>query len=390
MAITEDIGLAIKTISVKTGKTTEELMKQFETELQIVSGFDPTASEENKMKSGLQRFISSYRKALQAKSELLEGVFIGYSAKRDMVGKLREEAMAAFNANKQLAIEKHYVKMGVIEENGTMREIVQPLYRSTQADFEKLQDWQIKQKFIEDDNGYLLKAGKKYSGNIVPINEFRKSVYGIAKKVGTKDFVKMELQLRGDNTNVAIPLFTRIKFGGFVTQGSTTQLMKVNDVTGFSITPEVAIGDEEIKKIIDLYYKDSIINLMGIDNFLAKHNGEWSPIMAAKVTVTEIVPLNPKNKVQVIRIEDDTMPLQDAEGKPIPPITCFLAKDYKINFPEKAEVIIIGSPSKNEKGAIISIYGVYVPKAYRNSIPITKPIEQLSNDEVIDVWNPNQ
>lgn len=390
MTIKEDIEKSIKVISQKTGKNIEELMKEFEKEYQIALGFDPTASEESKMKSGLQRFISSYRKALQSKSDVIEGVFIGYTTKRDMVNKQRTDAMTAYNANKQLAIEKHYVKMGVIDDNGTMREIVQPLYRTTQAEFEKLQDWQIKQKFVEDPNGYLIKDKKKYSGKEIPLNEFRKTIYGIAKKKDGKDFLKMELQLRGDNTNIAIPLFTRVKFGGFVTQGSTPSLLKVNDINGFSITPETSVSDEEIKKILEIYYKDSMINLFGINTFLDKHEGEWSPLMAAKVIVTEIMPLNPKNKVQVIKVEDDTMPLQDNEGNPVPPITCFLAKEYKINFPEKAEVIIIGSPSRNEKGIVISVYGVYVPKAYKNSIPIIKPIEEVSNNEVIEEWNQNQ
>ena len=368
----------INIIAKGTGKNVEDLKKEFDETLTKNKEAMKGWNEEAIIGFTMNSFQAQYRKMLTSKGQLYEGVFIGsHMQRRTRNQKAYDDIMDYYKKKPDDAITKKMVKISM-DENG--EQIVKPLFFSSQDDFVKKQDWQIKNEFEESGEGILTKNGKTYIGKEITPDGKEKTVFGFIQTEDNK-FVKMELKLRKKNVDVDIPLFTIVKFKGFKLQSSTDEYIKLNDSGEFAPIVVRELEDNEVETFLNNLYKERFYTLDQIEEVAKKVSEEFNGFGITKAMVMEIPPIVTKTGSGLINITDETMPLLDEEDNPIMPIPCWTPADMRINFPERVQIYVIGVPrlgDENKKS--ISVCGLYVPKIFRNSIPEKESIETVSED----------
>jgi len=338
----------IEMVMTKTGKQKEELHKELD---EIFSSLDKSLPENVRKKFAINRFTATYRKILSSNAQIFEGVFIGGTGAFDLVAKRRREALELFKTNPEKAI-----KQGITDNNGV------PLRWASEKDQKRMQKWQ-----------------KDQLGKPLPEEDIQRTLIGVVKiekESGSSKYIQMRFKARGRNTEVNPPTGIPVKYNGLMTKKSTEDLAYINDAGELKFT---VIGEtlksEQMETLIKGAFKNQIINLSQFDTYCQQHQ-EWERMVAVKATVVEIVPRPMASGNQIIRIQDETMNFLDSEGNVIPAITCWVPEWIPINFPEGSEVWVIGQNNMSDKGKSISVYGIYVPDAFKNMVPTPKKISE--------------
>ena len=320
----------LEKISEKTGNSVEKLQGELTTILENFKKLAPSESEEQLKAMSINRLVSQYRKQMLSKGDKFEAFFIGMGNRFDMVKKKREAILSVANTNPEKALEDK-----MIDKDGN------PLFWESAEKVAKMADWQ-----------------KKNLGTKMPETDFKRSLFGIINIDGK--FVKLELRTRGNNSEVIPKMFTKVSFTGFkLDNASTDTKIVMNDSGVFNpIESEEKVDESALLKILGDVHKNESISLNQLDEFIDAHNGEYNPLMVAKVNVIEISAHTTKGGSNIINVSDDTVDLEDI-------FTCWLPEYIGLNFPETAEIFIIGTPKRGDNGISIGLSGVYVPKIFR-------------------------
>lgn len=337
----------IEMVMNKTGKQKEELHKELD---EIYSGLDKSLPENVRKKFAINRFTAIYRKILGSDAQVFEGVFIGGTNAFDLVSKRRTEALELFKTNPEKAIREK-----ITDSNGV------PLRWAKKEDIAKMQKWQ-----------------KDQLGKPLPEEDIQRTLIGVVKmgKENESKYIQMRFRARGRNTEVNPPTGIPVKYNGLETKKSTEDLAYINDAGELRFTP---IGEElkseQMETLIKGAFKNQIINLSQYEAYCQQHQ-DWDRMVVIKATVVEIVPRPVASGNQIIRIQDETMQFLDSEGNVIPAMTCWVPELIPINFPEQSEIWVFGQNNMTDKGKSISVYGIYVPDAFKNTMSTPKKISE--------------
>jgi len=305
------------------------------------------ASDEYKKEYAIRKLVASYRKVLASGAQTWKGVIIGATGRMNMVARRRRDAEKYFRENPEEAIKK-----GITDKDGN------PLHYATPEELEKMPDWMAKR-----------------IGTLLPKEDWQRTAFGVVK--AKEEWRITQLRLRGENTKVKIPMFTQLTFNALELQSSTEELAKLNDAGTLNFNVEKELSDKEVKNLLQTKFKDNVITISQFDEFCEKHQ-EWGRFAIIKAIITEINPQPTSMGSQMIRIEDSTMDFLDDKGDVVPPIVCFVDEEM-ITFPERSEVYIVGQPNVTDRGKNIGVFGIFVPKTFRNLVP--NPRSVSTNEE---------
>jgi len=346
-----DVMGTIEKIVAKTNKKTEELENELNDEF---NKLDPSISEKDRKSMAFSRFRASYRKILSSKGEEVEIVFIGATNALDMVKKRRATAQAIVDKNPETAI-----KEGMVNKEGEL------LYYIPQDKFEKLQGWKIKQDYIQSEEGTLIdKTGIKWIGKVIPKEDFQKTAFGAVKFESGK-IIPAIVSFRKENSKIPIPMFKWTKVDVFKKQTSSETLLLFNDSGTTEFKNETELKEDEILSLFETTFKKYNLVLGSYKEWCESHSN-FNDFAIMKVVVNEILLPTGRLTNSMLRVDDDTMEFDDEEGNIIPPYACFLSEHIKIDFPEKAEIWMIGKPGTNDRGSTIAVSGIYSKEVYRN------------------------
>ena len=167
----------------------------------------------------------------------------------------------------------------------------------------------------------------------------------------------------------------------FKREGKTESGMtQFNDSGTLNFSPyKRKITDKEMTHIYEKVFKKTNMQLGELEEWTSEHTG-FGEFCTCFLTVNEIVPIETKNNSQMINVVDETLSLEDDEGNVSSGITAFVNEKVSKHIPpENSECYVIGSPSASDKGNLLSIWGLYVPKYVRDMNGITEPKEDDAN-----------
>lgn len=348
----------IDIIIKKQNLTKEDVNKELKALYELIKdmefdGKTPEETEAIKKEMATKRFITLYRKLLSSTVETFTGVFIGESGSMDMVAKRRKEAGELFKNDPQKAISK-----GITDSHGI------PLYFATEEQQKTMPVW-----------------AKKRVGKPLPETDIQKWTIGL---VDIKEkTIPMIFRIRGDNTKTVLPLFKQIKFNGVSLQSSTEELARINDAGSLNIRVEKSLSDIEIEAMFKKYFKNQIITLEQMEKFVQQHQ-EFNRFAIIKADIVSINPIPLANGTTIVNISDNTLSFIDAKGNILRGVTCWVPEYINIDFPENAEIWIIGVPNVNERGKSINAMGIYTPTMFKNYVP-TK-VDSIQKNTTEDDW----
>ena len=370
----------LKKIMAKTGITSDQIKGEIKIEMAKLGDAIP---EEKRKAIAMNRVINAHRKELSSRGAREPIVILGCMGTLDMTAKKRRIAKLEFEKDPENA-----VKRGITDAKGN------PLNYCKKDAFAKLQSWMVKQRFEESETGrYVDKKGNKWAGKVIEEtgitvdghyikkdSNWSNTVVGayLTEKEGKVHYDPAIIRIRGENTNVELPINQLVTAMLFKREGKTDSGMtQFNDSGTLSFSPyKRKITDKEMTHIYEKVFKKTNMQLGELEEWTSEHTG-FGEFCTCFLTVNEIVPIETKNNSQMINVVDETLSLEDDEGNVSSGITAFVnEKVSKHTPPENSECYVIGSPSSSDKGNLLSIWGLYVPKYVRDMNGIAEPKEE--------------
>lgn len=350
----------IETISKKAGLTPEEVEKELTVHFETL---DTTIPEDDRKMMSRRWLSAHFRKELSNNAKEHEIIVLGGTGVMDMVAKRRREATELVTNNPTLAEQKN-----VVDAEG------KPLYNSTQPKFEKLAAWQVLQQFEENPKGHLtgfkVGADKKftketanYVGKSLPDKDLNRSIY--IAHLTEKGYVPGVLKLRGDITSIKLPTdFGVYKIMGILLDKSKEDFSFINGTSKLAFEKSKELPEKEIKELFEVTMASYTLDLDNMETWCEEHT-DFDRFAIMKVFITDINPTPSAKGLRIMKVEDDSLGFEDADGNVIAPITVFIAPEQEIDFSEQNEIYLIGQPSVNDRGKAIGMLGYYIPKIYR-------------------------
>lgn len=329
----------ITMISNKTGIKTEDLKKELEGILETFKKELPDLTQEAAENMSANKMSALYRKQMISTGETFNGIIVSIGRRFDMVEKKRKVQQKVVDANFEQA-----VKDKLCNEDGVL------LYWEPAEKVAKMADWQ-----------------KKNLGTKIPMTDFRRTLSAITMVEGK--LISSEIRLRGKNSEVVPKLFTKMSYTGFKLRTSTEDFYRINDSGSFIPKYEGVLTETEVNSLFLSMFKDKIITLDKISEFVDAHQGQYSPESLAimKVNVIDISTTETSTGSTIVSVADNTIPMDEI-------ITCWVPDYIKVTFPEASEIYVIGSPKIDDEKKSISVEGIFVPSIYK--LPETKSVEK--------------
>jgi len=358
------VSLISKKAGIPEKEIQAELDKHFET-------LDKEIPEADRIAMSVRKIRSYYRKELSSNAVEFTIRVLGSTGVIDMVKKRIKDAIELSKTNPSLASQRN-----VVDEMG------KPLYNASQVKFEKMAAWQVEQQFVENDKGHLstfkIEKGAdgkstfsktvmaKYVGKPLPETDLKRTIFITTKKDGVD--VPGTFFLRGKNTAVEVPKdFREYKVMGILQKSSSDTFVKINDSKKTVLEPVgEAPTEKELMTLFNVTLKAKKLDMCDFDEWCQQNQSDFNRFAIMNVIVTDIIPTTSDSGWQVVKVEDDTLELEDAEGNVIQPITTFMSPQMEIDFSERSEIVLIGQPGVNDKGKSISALGIYVPEMFRD------------------------
>lgn len=373
----------LKQIMKKTGITSEQIKVEIKAEFSKISDSVP---EDKRKAIAMNKVINAHRKELSSRGAREPIVILGSMGTLDMTAKKRRIGKLEFEKDPENA-----VKRGITDSAGN------PLNYCKKDAFAKLQSWMVKQRFEESETGrYVDKKGNKWAGKVIEEtgitvdghyikkdSNWSNMVVGayLTEKEGKVHYDPAIIRLRGENTNVELPINQLMTAMLFKREAkSESGMTQFNDSGTLSFSPyKRKITDKEMTHIYEKVFKKTNMQLGELEEWTSEHTG-FGEFCTCFLTVNEIVPIETKNNSQMINVVDETLSLEDDEGNVSSGITAFVNEKVSKHIPpENSECYVIGSPSASSKGNLLSIWGLYVPKYVRDMNGI---IEQKEDTNV--------
>lgn len=394
----------LKQIMKKTGITSEQIKSEIKTEFNKISDSVP---EDKRKAIAMNKVINAHRKELSSKGSREPIAILGSMGALNMVAKKIRVAKAEFEKDP-----KNAVKRGITDSKGN------PVNYCKKDQFGKMKSWMVKQRFEENENGrYTDAKGNKWAGKIIEETGCYKDVntketvgYNkeklangeieyikrdsnwsnmviaayLTEKEGKVHYDPVIMRVRGENTKVELPMNQLVTAMFFKREGTTESgMLQFNDSGTLNFLPyKRKITDKEMTHIYEKVFKKTKMQLGELEEWASEHTG-FGEFCTCFLTVNEIVPIETKNNSQMINVVDETLSLEDSEGNVSSGITAFVNEKVSKNIPpENSECYVIGSPSSTDKGSLLSIWGLYVPKYVRDMNGIKDTPEPATNNTI--------
>lgn len=370
-------------IAKKLNKEEKDVLAEYK-QLQKEFKANMPETDETTIKTwAFNKLIASFRKSLNTggKSDIKNCIVFGVRDAIDMVAKRRQEHITHYQADPDKA-----VKMGICNENG------EPLFWDTEAVLEKKQDWQLKQNYVEDENGPHNVNGVRYIGKPMPKNDYMKKIYGIVL-TETKDGVepkRFEMTLRGKNALKDVKQFVLCKMNVYVAENKTTNDTDVYyDAGEFNQTECKEVSDEKLVGAFKSLYSKHIININEMGQYADNNQGNYDAFGILRVTVASIRAEPLANGTRMIGVQDESLEIFNDDGELNPPVGVFLPPHIKINFNEGSDVYLFGKVNKNDKGVSVNAHGIFTPSLFRVSEAPEKVMPDVTDDDDDDDGDEN-
>jgi len=302
-------------------------------------------------KYAVNRLHAYVKRELSSPAVKLEGYVLGLTDITDYgAQRMYDEAKALYEANPQQAINE-----GVVDAEGN------PIY--TKPEWRK---------------GQIIK----------PEESKGRTAILLAKREGEENFKKAFLKLAGDKINLEIPLFTPVIFRANMSQKSTDDLLLLNSstVTEFQATGEMLDDLTPIISDLKRCFGENMVTPSELKEWHLKNQDDINRVAIIKATISDLRFTRDDVRSNILELDDINMGLDPDD---IERITCWVPKEFKINFKVGTpDVIIVGRTGMDENENInVNAYGIWCPKIWRNGDHEPEPI---NGDNQVEVEQPKE